>query len=33
VTHLKHIASESGVPLRDMLFFDNERTNIAQVQG
>ena len=30
--HLRHIASESGVPLRDMLFFDNERTNIAQVE-
>ena len=32
VTHLKHIASESGVPLREMLFFDNERTNIAEVE-
>ena len=32
VKHLKHIASESGVPLREMLFFDNERTNIAEVE-
>ena len=32
VAHLKHIASESGVSLRDMLFFDNERTNIVQVE-
>ena len=29
--HLKHIAHLSGVPLRDMLFFDNERTNIQEV--
>ena len=32
VKHLKHIASESGVPLPEMLFFDNERTNIAEVE-
>ena len=31
--HLKHIAAESGVPLREMLFFDNERTNIQEVEG
>ena len=30
--HLKHIAAESGVPLREMLFFDNERTNIQEVE-
>ena len=29
--HLKHIAHLSGVALRDMLFFDNERTNIQEV--
>ena len=32
VRHLKHIASESGVPLRDMVFFDNERNNIQEVE-
>lgn len=32
VKHLKHIAAESGVPLREMLFFDNERTNIQEVE-
>ena len=31
--HLKHIAAESGVPLREMLFFDNERTNIQEVSA
>ena len=31
--HLKHIAAESGVPLREMLFFDNERTNIQEVSS
>ena len=31
--HLKHIAAESGVPLREMLFFDNERTNIQEVEN
>ena len=31
--HLKHIAAESGVPLREMLFFDNERTNIQEVEA
>jgi len=30
--HLKHIAHESGVPLSEMLFFDNERTNIQEVE-
>ena len=30
--HLKHIAHESGVSLREMLFFDNERTNIQEVE-
>ena len=29
--HLKHISAESGVKLADMLFFDNERTNIMEV--
>ena len=28
VKHLKHIAAETGVALGDMIFFDNERTNI-----
>ena len=32
VKHLKHIASETGVPLHDILFFDNERSNIAEVE-
>ena len=31
VGHFKTIAHESGVPLREMLFFDNERTNIQEV--
>jgi len=30
--HLKHIAHETGVPLREILFFDNERTNIQEVE-
>ena len=33
VGHFKTIAHESGVPLREMLFFDNERTNIQEVEG
>ena len=32
VKHLRHIASESGVSLRDMVFFDNERNNIQEVE-
>ena len=32
VHHLKHIAHESGVPLREMVFFDNERGNILEVK-
>ena len=32
VKHLKHIASETGVPLHEILFFDNERSNIAEVE-
>lgn len=32
VKHLKYIASKSGVPLREMLFFDNERNNIQEVE-
>ena len=32
VKHLKHIAHLSGVPLDDMLFFDNERSNIMEVE-
>jgi hypothetical protein len=31
VGHFKTIAHESGVPLREMLFFDNERGNIQEV--
>lgn len=30
--HLKHIAHETGVPLSEMVFFDNERTNIQDVE-
>ena len=32
VRHLKHIGQLSGVPLHDMLFFDNERGNIQDVE-
>jgi magnesium-dependent phosphatase 1 len=32
VKHLKHIASETGVALENMVFFDNERSNIAEVE-
>lgn len=32
VKHLKHIASETGIPLDEMVFFDNERSNIAEVE-
>ena len=32
VKHLKHIAAETGIALGDMLFFDNERTNIQEVE-
>ena len=32
VRHLKHIAAASGVKLIDMLFFDNERSNIMEVE-
>ena len=31
VHHLKHVAACSRVPLREMVFFDNERTNIQEV--
>ena len=30
--HLKHIAARSGVRLGEMIFFDNERTNIQEVE-
>ena len=30
--HLKHIAARSGVRLEEMVFFDNERTNIQEVE-
>lgn len=30
--HLRHIAHETGVPLREMIFFDNERSNIQEVE-
>ena len=32
VKHLRHVAAESGVPLHEMIFFDNERTNIQEVE-
>lgn len=32
VHHMKHIAHETGVPLREMVFFDNERSNIQEVE-
>ena len=32
VHHLKHVSSEAGVPLSEIVFFDNERTNIAEVE-
>lgn len=32
VKHLKHISAESKVPLAEMLFYDNERSNIQEVE-
>ena len=32
VKHLRHISHMSGVPLARILFFDNERTNIQEVE-
>ena len=31
--HLRNIARDSGVALRDMVFFDNEKHNCNTVQG
>ena len=30
--HLKHISHETGIPLSEMVFYDNERTNIQDVE-
>ena len=30
--HLKHIAHQTGIPLTEMVFFDNERSNIQEVE-
>ena len=32
VKHLKHIAHETSVPLAEMIFYDNERSNIQEIE-